>query len=173
MKTSYKKGDIVELLNYEIPDSGRIGYFMNQYGMVPQVGHKYYVAYDSEKYSVSLICGEKAYFGKDLPKTFHADMHEVCLYKAASVNVETNKFESFLLELKKRGMGHSIAHTISDGAEFIELSFWKLSATRYYLENGYVVTVPYTDEDDINGKRYNLSRENAAGIALERLLDIK
>lgn len=82
MKTDYKAGDIVELLNYEIPDSGRIGYFMNNYGMIPQVGHKYYVAYDTYQndIKVSLICGNTSYADKNKPNCFYVNFYQVCLY---------------------------------------------------------------------------------------------
>lgn len=85
MRKDYKAGDIVELLNYEVPDHSRIGYFMNQYGMIPQVGHKYYVAFTSDKRcnGVSLVCGTNIEIGyPDYPKTFAAPFHQVCLYKS-------------------------------------------------------------------------------------------
>ena len=84
MKKDYKDGDIVELINYKTPDSGEIGYYMNQYGMIPKVGHRYYVSGDCDDDSklVSLICGVRGNGDPNLPRTFSVYLHQVTLFKA-------------------------------------------------------------------------------------------
>jgi len=42
----YFEGDIVELMHIDV-DKGNEGYHTNQYGMIPKVGDKFRVAYDS------------------------------------------------------------------------------------------------------------------------------
>lgn len=78
----YKKGDIVELLNIEI-NRGNEGYYSNQSGLIPVVGHRYHVESGQNEYSgcISLL-GKGEYNGH--PRTFTVYPSQIMIYKPKS-----------------------------------------------------------------------------------------